>query len=145
MEFIGIQNSEDEVSDRTDRNRIPAILAESDAIILIETIDDSIKNNFNVSQLSEEKEKIAFLETNPSMADIMFELEDHFLLNGQISIVGLENLEYTKRFESLFKCSLDRIDCAMMALGDYGQVEADFEPPATNNREYETISVKVHF
>lgn len=57
------------------------------------------------------------------MADAMFELEDHFLLNGQISIVGLENLTYTKRFESLFKCSLDKIDCAMMAIGDYGQVE----------------------
>lgn len=118
-----IQNSEDEVSDRTDRNRMPAILAEADAIILTGAIDDSIENNFNVSQLSEEKEKITFLESNPDMADAMFELEDHFLLNGQISIVGLENLTYTKRFESLFKCSLDKIDCAMMAIGDYGQVE----------------------
>lgn len=118
-----IQNSEDEISDRTDRNRMPAILAEADAIILTGAIDDSIENNFNVSQLSEEKEKITFLESNPNMADIMFELEDHFLLKGQISIVGLENLAYTKRFESLFKCSLDKIDCAMMAIGDYGQVE----------------------
>ena len=53
----------------------------------------------------------------------MFELEDHYLLHGQISIVGLENLAYTKRFESLFKCNLDRVDCAMMATGDYGQIE----------------------
>lgn len=118
-----IQNSEDEVSDRTDRNRMPAILAEADAIILTGGIDESIENNFNVSQLTEEKEKIAFLETNPTMEDILFELEDHFLLNGQISIIGLENLTYTSRFESLFKCSLDRIDCALMAIGDYGQVE----------------------
>ena len=29
-----IRNSEDEVSDRTDRNRMPAILAEADAIIM---------------------------------------------------------------------------------------------------------------
>lgn len=118
-----IQNSEDEVSDRTDRNRMPAILAEADAIILTGGIDESIENNFNVSQLTEEKEKIAFLETNPTMEDILFELEDHFLLNGQIGIIGLENLTYTSRFESLFKCSLDRIDCALMATGDYGQVE----------------------
>ena len=118
-----IQNSEDEISDRTDRNRMPAILAEADAIILSGAIDDSIENNFNVSQLSEEKEKITFIDANPEMQETMFELEDHFLLNGQISIVGLENLAYTKRFESLFKCSLDRIDCAMMAIGDYGQVE----------------------
>ncbi len=118
-----IQNSEDEVSDRTDRNRIPAILAEADAIILTGNIDDSIENNFNVSQLLEEKEKITFLEATPDMADTLFELEDHFLLNGQISIVGLENLVYTKRFESLFMCNLDRVDCALMAIGDYGQVE----------------------
>ena len=118
-----IRNSEDEVSDRTDRNRMPAILAEADAIILTGGIDESIENNFNVSQLTEEKEKIAFLETNPTMEDILFELEDHFLLNGQIGIIGLENLTYTSRFESLFKCSLDRIDCALMAIGDYGQVE----------------------
>ena len=118
-----IQNSEDEVSDRTDRNRMPAILAEADAIILTGGIDESIENNFNVSQLTEEKEKISFLETNPTMEDILFELEDHFLLNGQIGIIGLENLTYTSRFESLFKCSLDRIDCALMAIGDYGQVE----------------------
>lgn len=118
-----IQNSEDEVSDRTDRNRMPAILAEADAIILTGAIDDTIENNFNVSQLTEEKEKITFLVSNPDMADTLFELEDHFLLNGQISIVGLRNLVYTKRFESLFKCNLDKIDCAMMATGDYGQVE----------------------
>lgn len=118
-----IRNSEDEISDRTDRNRMPAILAEADAIILTGTIDDSIENNFNVNQLSEEKEKIAFLKSNPDMADIMFELEDHFLLNGQISIIGLENLAYTKRFESLFQCDWDKIDCAMMAIGDYGQIE----------------------
>ena len=118
-----IQNSEDEVSDRTDRNRMPAILAETDAIILTGAIDETIENSFNASQLLEEKEKIAFLVNNPDMADTLFELEDHFLLNGQISIVGLENLAYTKRFESLFKCSLDKVDCAMMAIGDYGQLE----------------------
>lgn len=118
-----ILNSEDEVSDRTDRNRMPAILAEADAIILTGLIDDSIENNFNVSQLLEEKEKITFLEANPELADTLFKLEDHYLLSGQISIVGLENLVYTNRFESLFKCSLDKIDCAMMAIGDYGQVE----------------------
>ena len=118
-----IQNSEDEISDRADRNRMPAILAETDSIILTGTIDGSIENSFNPGQLSEEKEKLVFLESNPGMAETVFELEDHFLLNGQISIVGLENLAYSKRFESLFRCSLDKIDCALMAIGDYGQVE----------------------
>ncbi len=118
-----ILNSEDEISDRTDRNRIPAILSETDAIILTGSFDDSIENSFNVGQIAEEKEKMVFLEKNPDMADILFRLEDHYLLKGQIGIVGLENLDYTSRFESLFKCSLDKIDCAMMAIGDYGQIE----------------------
>ncbi|MCI6782372.1 DUF262 domain-containing protein [Thermoguttaceae bacterium LCP21S3_D4] len=120
-----IKNSEDEVSDRTDRNRMPAILAETDAVILTGNIDDSITNNFNVSQLSEEKEKIEYLKMHPDKADTMFELEDHYLLNGQISIIGIDDkkLAYTSRFESLFKCSLDRVDCAMMAIGNYSQIE----------------------
>lgn len=118
-----IQNSEDEISDRTDRNRMPAILSQTDAIILTGAVDDSIDNNFNVNQLAEEKEKMKFLESNPEMAETLFELEDHYLLNGQISVVGLDNLAYTKRFDSLFKCSMDKIDCAMMAIGDYGQME----------------------
>ncbi len=50
-------------------------------------------------------------------------LEDHPHLKGQISIVGLENLGYAERFVSLFGCNWDRIDCAMMAVGDYGQLE----------------------
>lgn len=118
-----IQNSEDEISDRTDRNRIPAILEETDAIILTGSMDNSIKNSFNDSQLTEEKEKITFLKDYPEMADTLFELEDNLLLHGQISIVGIENLSYTKRFESLFKCDWDKVDCAMMAKGNYGQLE----------------------
>lgn len=118
-----IQNSANEVSDRADRNRIPAILAETDAIMLTGAIDDSIGINFNKSQLLEEKEKLVFLDSNPKLAATLFELEDHFLLNGQISIVGLDHLNYTKRFESLFACDFGKIDCALMAMGDYGQAE----------------------
>lgn len=118
-----IQNSEDEVSDRTDRNRIPAILSEVDAIILTGEIDESIENNFNANQLAEEKEKIAFLESNPDKAESVFKLEDHPMLRGQISIVGLDHMDYVDRFYSLFSCKLDKIDCALMAIGNYGQQE----------------------
>lgn len=118
-----IQNSEDEVSDRIDRNRIPGILAQIDAIMLTGKIDDSIENNFNVNQLAEEKEKIAFLDSNPSEAETLFALEDNVMLFGQISILGLENLPLADRFDALFRCNWDRIDCAMMAIGNYGQVE----------------------
>lgn len=120
-----IQNSEDEVSDRADRNRIPAILAEIDAIMLTGLIDETIDNSFNVNQLQEEKEKTTYLETNPDMAKVLFELEDNAILNGQISIVGLDHLDYADRFMDLFSgnCQWDKIDCALMSIGNYGQME----------------------
>ncbi len=118
-----IQNSEDEISDRIDRNRIPAILKEVDAIILTGQIDDSIENNFNVNQLQEEKDKILYLQEHPEDAERLFALEDHPMLKGQISILGLDHLDYGDRFASLFTCGWDRIDCALMATGNYGQME----------------------
>ncbi len=118
-----IQNSEDDVSDRTDRNQIPAILREVDAIMLTGKIDDTIERNFNTNQLAEEKEKIAFLESHPDKAEAIFKLEDHAMLYGQIGIVGLEHIDYVDRFYSLFACELDKIDCALMSIGDYGQRE----------------------
>lgn len=118
-----IQNSEDEVSDRQDRNRIPAILQAVDAIVLTGVIDDSIEINFNVNQIQEEKKKIEFLTQNPDCTDEVFELEDHNMLKGQIGIIGLDNLSLGSRFSSLFACSWDKIDCALMTLGNYGQQE----------------------
>lgn len=118
-----IQNSEDEVSDRADRNRIPAILRQIDAVILTGQIDVSIGNSFNVNQLQEEREKIVYVKEHPEEAEDLFELEDHPLLRGQISIIGLPNLACGRRFTSLFRCSWDRVDCALMAIGDYGQQE----------------------
>lgn len=118
-----IQNSEDEVSDRLDRNRIPAIIQAVDAIILTGAIDESIENSFNVNQIQEEKEKAEFLANNPTRADEVFRLEDHDMLKGQIGIIGLDNLAFEPRFASLFTCSWDKIDCALMTIGNYGQQE----------------------
>lgn len=118
-----IQNSEDEVSDRIDGNRLPAILLQTDSIILNGEIKDDIDNNFNVNQLIEEKEKQAFLEQNPNQAEQLFYLEDHTNLKGQIGIIGLDHIDYVNRFYSLFSCNLDKIDRALMAIGNYSQQE----------------------
>ena len=121
-----VWNSDDEVSDRSDRNRIPAILAQVDAIMLTGRIDDSIKNTFNAHQLREEKSKIEFVDEHPEKAETLFELEDHDMLWGQIGIIGLEHLDYAERFFSLFaNCKMDKIDCALMSIGDYGQKESN--------------------
>jgi hypothetical protein len=118
-----IQNSVDEISDRSDRNRLPAILQAVDAIILTGQIDDNIKNSFNVNQLNEEKDKITFIENHPELAEELFALEDHELLRGQVGIIGVDNLKFRSRFTSLFSCSMDKIECALMSIGDYGQKE----------------------
>ncbi|AHM57716.1 hypothetical protein EAL2_808p02110 (plasmid) [Peptoclostridium acidaminophilum DSM 3953] len=121
-----IQNSEDEISDselRTSGNRMPAILKQVDAIIKTGTIDETIDKNLNVVQLAEEALKIIWIENNPEKADSLFELEDHDLLQGQISIVGLEHPEYFLRFQSLFSCKWDLVDCTLMSIGNYGQRE----------------------
>ncbi len=125
-----IQNSRDEISDRQDRNRMPAILKQTEAIILTGVTNDDIGPSFNAHQVEEEKWKIDYLKSNPDMAGVMFELEDHDLLKGQIRIVdiynNLDNLHhYTKRFKSLFECDKEKVDCAMMAIGNYGQMEGN--------------------
>ncbi len=118
-----IQNSEDEVSDRIDRNRIPAILQQVDSVMIKGNIDDTLENNFNVNQIAEEKLKKSFLEEHPEKAPLVFALEDHPNLKGQISIIGLNHVDYADRFASLFSCNLDLIDCAMMTIGNYSQQE----------------------
>lgn len=121
-----VQNSEDEISDsehRTSGNRMPAILRQVEEIIVTGNINLAIEKSLNTNQLVEEVLKSEWLENNPDMAEALFELEDHDLLQGQISIVGLDNPEYFLRFPSLFDCKWDLIDCALMSIGQYGQRE----------------------
>ena len=122
-----IANSRDEISDSTSRvggNRLPAILKQVDSIILKGEIDSSLDINFNRHQLDEEKEKINWCKNNPDKEQILFELEDHELLYGQIGIVGLENPELFSRFKSLFSCNLDKVNCALLSIGDYSQTNS---------------------
>ncbi len=121
-----VQNSEDEISDsehRTSGNRMPAILRQVEGIILTGDIDRSIEKALNIMQLEEEVEKNKWLSANSQYAESLFLLEDHELLQGQISIVGLEHPEYLPRFIELFKCNRDAIDCALMSIGNYTQRE----------------------
>lgn len=123
-----ILNSSDQISDSEDRqggNRLPAILRQVDSIIVNGQIADSetVGINFNPSQLEEEKIKLEWTLNNPEKAELLFALEDHELLYGQISVVGLEHPECFERFESLFRCDWDLVDCALFTFGDYKQKE----------------------
>lgn len=123
-----ILNSPDQISDSENRqsgNRMPAILRQVDCIILKGKIADrdEVGINFNPSQLNEEKKKLEWTQNNLNNTESLFALEDHELLYGQISIVGLDNPAHFERFESLFNCNWDLVDCALFTLGDYKQKE----------------------
>ena len=123
-----ILNSSDQISDSEDRqggNRLPSILRQVDSIILKGEIaySEVIGINFNPTQLEEENKKLEWTKNNPDKAEVLFALEDHELLYGQISIVGLEHFEHFERFESLFRCNWDLIDRALFSIGDYKQKE----------------------
>ena len=123
-----ILNSSDQISDSEDRqggNRLPAILRQVDSIILKGIIADNetVGISFSPSQLEEERIKLEWTNNNLDKAETLYALEYHELLYGQISIVGLENPEHFERFESLFKCDWDLVDCALFTFGDYKQKE----------------------
>lgn len=120
-----VDNSEDEISDSESRsggNRMPAILKQVDSIITNGIICEDIDINFNAFQLSEEKEKLEWTKEHPELAESLYNLEDYYLLHGQIGIVGLDHPEFFDRFITLFdNCNRDKIDCALMASGCYIQ------------------------
>lgn len=122
-----VDNSEDEISDseaRAGGNRMPAILSQVDSLIIEGKFRDDIEINFNDAQIAEEKEKLAWTQTHPEEAESLFELEDYYLLYGQIGIVGLDHPEHFGRFINLFnECGMDEIDCALLAIGNYMQRE----------------------
>ena len=120
-----VNNSVDELSDSEKRqggNRLPAMLKQIESIIAEGKII-VVGPNFNDYQLKEEQQKIEWTVKNPAYVESLFELEDHYLLYGQIGIVGLENPLNFDRFLSLFTCDYDLIDCVLAAMGDYIQKE----------------------
>ena len=119
-------NSEFEMSNSETRaggNRMPNILKQVDSIMIEGKVNLKIERNFNAVQLTEENDKLFWVYNNPSKAESLYKLEDHKLLHGQVGIVGLDHPEYFERFESLFKCSWDAVDCALLIMGNYSQRE----------------------
>lgn len=104
-------------------SRIKSILKVVENIILCGKIGKKTANSFNEYQLQEERNKIDFIKHYPErkmLLYILYKLENHELLQGQIGILGLKNLKYALRFPSLFECNKEMISCALMTMGDYG-------------------------
>ncbi len=129
---------------------MPAILRQVESIIQNGIILDSNENpdddthdsisiNFNVYQLEEEKEKSAWLTSNPQWESALTQVEDHKLLYGQVGIIGLDKPELFDRFIDLFdNCTYGNIDCALMAISPYIQQERNRWRYQTGSSEYES-------
>ena len=111
-----IKASEFELRD----DRMNALLTQTEEIILNgEILIPDGRPSFNANQLQEEKEKEEWLKTCKDKAETLFYLEDHPLLNGGISVLGLDNIDYTNRFYSLFSCDLGLVNRALLTIDDY--------------------------
>lgn len=130
--IINLQaNSKNEIVDTPKGdagNRMPAILRQVEEILLSGKVERNIsvgereRPTFNVSQLVEEADKLAFTTDNPTEAEPLFKLEDHFLLRGRTVAVGYRNTHLYQKFADLFNnCSWDAIDCGMLGVADYMQ------------------------
>mgnify|MGYP002625785967 CR=1 FL=1 len=96
------------------------LLGQVDKIVLqgvVEKVDG--KARFQTKQVEEEIAKLQYTNDNPEMAEILFRLEDHPCMNGYISSVGLEHVDWCDRLYSLFDQNLDLVNCALLATGDY--------------------------
>ena len=126
-----LKNSRNEVVDTPNGdagNRMPANLRQVENIILSGeiadciTIDNDKRQNFNVIQMEEERQKLQFTNEHPEHSAGLFQLEDYYLLQGRTDVVGFENTHLYQRFIHVFDtCSRDAIDCAMLATYDYSQ------------------------
>lgn len=133
-----VQNSDDEISNSVQRNRMPADLRQIKLIVETGVIDTGISPALNAHQLEEEKVKLKWIADHPALAESLFRLEDHPLLYGQIDVVGLEHPEYFPRFAGLMECNRDLVSCALLTFGNYSQKERNgrrFQLGAANSDE----------
>ena len=112
-----VKNSPDTV--RTEYMK--ELLSQVDKIIIYGILEQPQegKARFQSRQMDEEIEKLAWTKEHPNMAETLFLLEDHPYLNGFISAVGLNHVDWCDRFYSLFSCNLNDVNRALLAKGDY--------------------------
>jgi hypothetical protein len=133
-----IWNSQFEIRE----DRMQRLLTEVNIIITEGDIPISEKGElgFNDNQKEEERNKIDWLKTNQQMEDELFHLEDHSLLKGSVTIVGLENSVNFTKFKLLFdNCNKDLINRSLLSLGDYSQQDSWRVQIGVNSRSQEKV------
>ncbi len=109
------KNSSDTV--RTENMKV--LLELTDKVILHGIVERSEgRARFQTKQVEEEIKKLEWTTLHPDMAETLFRLEDHPYLNGYISSVGLEHVDWCDRFYSLFKQDLNNVNRALLSVED---------------------------
>lgn len=99
-------------------DNMPNLLRQTEYILTHGDVEEGYLS-FNANQLAEEHEKAAWLQTHADKADTLCRLENHPLLQGAIRVIGLDHIDYTDRFYSLFACDHSLVNRALLSIGDY--------------------------
>ncbi|GAB6120586.1 GmrSD restriction endonuclease domain-containing protein [Dysgonomonas termitidis] len=116
-------NSSDEIREE----RMNALLQEtSDIIVKGEISLDSL--GYSRNQKEEEIYKMEWRRINPTLADCSCHLEDHFLLQGTLRIIDIDDIDNLQNKEEAFFKMFDHsipymtISRALLTIGDYSQL-----------------------
>lgn len=99
-------------------DNMPNLLRQTEYILTHGDVEEGYLN-FNANQLAEEHEKAVWLQTHADKADTLCRLENHPLLQGAIRVIGLDHIDFTDRFYSLFACDHSLVNRALLSIGDY--------------------------
>ena len=99
-------------------DNMPNLLRQTEYILTHGDVEEGYLS-FNANQLAEEHEKAAWLQTHANKADTLCRLENHPLLQGAIRVIGLDHIDFTDRFYSLFACDHSLVNRALLSIGDY--------------------------
>lgn len=99
-------------------DNMPNLLRQTEYILTHGDVEDGYLS-FNANQLAEEHEKAVWLQTHAEKAETLCRLENHPLLQGAIRVIGLDHIDFTDRFYSLFACDHSLVNRALLSIGDY--------------------------
>lgn len=99
-------------------DNMPNLLRQTEYILTHGDVEEGYLS-FNANQLAEEHEKAVWLQTHADKADTLCWLENHPLLQGAIRVIGLDHIDFTDRFYSLFACDHSLVNRALLSIGDY--------------------------
>lgn len=110
------------------REKMMGVLLSEIQAVIVDRIIEIEPQGFNQSQKEEEAEKFNWRENYPDLIEDANQLEDHYLLQGSIRIIGFREphlfSKRAKKFRILFNREINysEISRALLTIGDYSQL-----------------------